>query len=373
MKIVDKKFKITVSVLVLLTLFVIVLVFLMFGGTRPLAVDKGTSYVSISIPVGAYSEKAVQAPCGFVTQDERMPFDDPTIFDNPKHYLARLIWFGKNGFLEYKLRNPLPPGSGITSARLFLEACSEAPHYDLKYETDLSLYINGIKICTCNIKGDFGGKKGTYPLPAWWPISNTQYGVPLSIEIRDHGTYIGKFYSAEWLMDKARAQGLKKVSNIGIRNLDLEQEAIVLRIGVDKDAKHMGGMNLFGEKSGNYPDTLTLGLEYKGEKILEPTISEIIAEPWRFANRRVILEVHPGGWSCPPGKSTPIPLGLSRSATMVYDSTGCLYGSGDILIGKILSPELHTANIPGKETIVMDGKIRLDNRGIPFISPSGRR
>ncbi len=138
---------------------------------------------------------------------------------------------------------------------------------------------------------------------------------------------------------------------------------------MDKDAQYRGGMNIFGEKFGNYPRTLTLSLGYDGEKIYQPTISEIIGNPKKYENQTVIIAVHPGGWVCPNKKSTQIPEGFSRSATMVYDDTGCLYGNGDVLVGKVLSPEVHTITTPGNESIVIEGVVKLDKNGVPFISP----
>jgi len=36
---------------------------------------------------------------------------------------------------------------------------------------------------------------------------------------------------------------------------------------------------------------------------------------------------------------------------MIYDDTGCLYGGGDILVGKVFSPEIYTITTPGNESI----------------------
>lgn len=59
----------------------------------------------------------------------------------------------------------------------------------------------------------------------------------------------------------------QKVSDVGMKELNLNQGFITIRIGVDKDAQH-GGMNIFGEKFGNHPRTLTLGLGIReGENI----------------------------------------------------------------------------------------------------------
>ena len=54
---------------------------------------------------------------------------------------------------------------------------------------------------------------------------------------------------------------------------------------------------------------------------------------------------------------------------MIYDDTGCLYGGGDILVGKVFSPETHTITTPGNKIIVIKGKVRLDKNKIPLISP----
>jgi len=329
-----------------------------------------TNLISVAIPIGAYFEKVIHPPCGFITHDEVLPFDDPKVFDNPKHYLAQLIWFGGEGFLEYKIKNPLPPETQIKTLTLFLEVCAEAQNYDLNRLTDLSIYINGEKIASYSIKGDFGGKRGKYAIPEWWPLNNTQYGRPITIEVRDDGVYIADNYD-EWISGNILRLTYQKVSDIDIKNLDLHQDSLTLRIAVDKNAEHRGGMNLFGEKFGNYAKTITLGLEYTGEKIYQPTISEIIDNPEKFEHKTVLLTVHPGGWGCPARKSTPIPAGFSRSATMIYDNTGCLYGSGNIITGEILSPEIHPINIPGNEMIVIEGKIKLDRNKTPFLLPVG--
>jgi predicted transcriptional regulator len=39
-------------------------------------------------------------------------------------------------------------------------------------------------------------------------------------------------------------------------------EPITVRIGVRRDARNVGGINLFGREFGNYPEDLGLRLEY---------------------------------------------------------------------------------------------------------------
>ena len=40
----------------------------------------------------------------------------------------------------------------------------------------------------------------------------------------------------------------------------------------------------------------------------------------------------------------------------------------NILIGKILSPKIHTINVPGNETIVVEGKVKVDKNGTPYLA-----
>ena len=329
-----------------------------------------TNFISIPISIGAYSNYSLDNqpyPYGVVDRNLK----EKLSLDNPIRYLAQLVWFEQSGYLEYEVKNPLPKNSEVKTLRLFFEACSEAPYYDLNHKTDISLYINGKKISIYDINSDFGGKRGKYT-PQWWPTDNSQYGKTIFVEVKQDGTYIGDSYNSDWAEKKKVEINFQKASDVGVEDLDLNQKFITLRIGVDKDARHRGGMNLFGERFGNYPKALALGLEYEGEKIYQPKIEEIIDNPKKYENKRVILAVHPGGWSCPHGKATRIPeaKGFSRSSTMVYDDTGCLYGSGDILLGKILVPEIHTLPTPGNETIVIEGKIKLDKNNVPFITRS---
>lgn len=363
----------TVPALIIATLLVGALAVFLPGCRGPTVgpgENKSLKQVAIPIPVGAYVRAKASSPCGFLTEEKLSPVDDAAVFDNPQHYLAQLIWFGGTGFLEYEIANPLPEDAQVKTLRLFFEACAEAPSHDPNQVTDLSIYINGKKIGTHTIKGDFGGKRGKYPLPSWWPINNTQYGQPIFVEVRGDGTYIADRYSEDWAETKKADLNFKKVSTVRVSDLELNQPSLVLRIGVDPEAAHRGGMNLFGEKFGNYPKTLTLGLEYAGEKIYQPRIAQVIDNPAAFADKTVLLTGHPGGWGCPSGKSTPLPEaeGFSRSSTTIYDDTGCLYHRGEVLVaGKVVS-ELHPLYLPGKETIVVLGKIRLDKHGVPYLS-----
>jgi predicted transcriptional regulator len=55
-----------------------------------------------------------------------------------------------------------------------------------------------------------------------------------------------------------------RVSSTTIGDLGLTDHAFIsVRIGVKADAEHVGGINLFGSRFGNYPQDLVLWLGYR--------------------------------------------------------------------------------------------------------------
>ena len=116
-------------------------------------------------------------------------------------------------------------------------------------------------------------------------------------------------------------------------------------------------------------ESLSVRLEYSGKPIYRVRVGDILDSPKDYAGKRVLLVVSPGGWGCPVKRSTPHPEDLSRSAMTVYDSTGCIYGSGMLIAGRVLSPDVHPIYMPGEEKIVIVGRVKVDRRGVPYIIP----
>ena len=97
------------------------------------------------------------------------------------------------------------------------------------------------------------------------------------------------------------------------------------------------------------------------------SIADILNNPSHFVDKTVELTVHPAGWSCPVNKTTELPEVLSRSAFMVYDSSGCIYGTWNITSGKIRT-DLHPIYEPGNETIKIRAIVRISPKGVPYLS-----
>jgi len=203
--------------------------------------------VELNMPVGAFADCQIVPTCGLVSESEIIGLiDDPASFYEPARVNAQLLWFYR-GYVEYRFPNRVPVGTHPESLRLSMEVCSEAPLYNLDWPSDITVWINGVEIGTWTSPSDFGGEPGRLT-PEWWTPRNTQYGLL-------------KFWHVSEL--ESAVDGMR-VSDVRIAALRLgDSPFIAVRIGVKPDAAHIGGINLFGSRFGNYPQDLILHIGYR--------------------------------------------------------------------------------------------------------------
>jgi predicted transcriptional regulator len=200
----------------------------------------------IAMPIGQYVAFEAERPCGLAAKDKPIgKNDDIRNFYAPDHVQAQLIWLEK-GYLEYHFPRDTPDDAIIQSLEFSAEMCSEAPGHNNKWPSDITVWINQVEIGTWTSPGDFGGKPGKLT-PKWWPATATQYGLLKKWKIDEKGTYIDN----------------EKISNITIHDIMLDNKPYIsVKIGVKKDAKNVGGLNLFGENFGNHKQDLILQINY---------------------------------------------------------------------------------------------------------------
>lgn len=200
-----------------------------------------------SMPVGGYSDCEVDPTCGLASATGLIGFlDDPSSFFEPDRLGAQLIWF-RSGWLEYRFPNRVPPQARITALQLSAEVCSEAPLHDPDWPSDISVWVNDVHLGAWTSPGDFGGERGRFT-PPWWEDKDSQFGVLKRWKVSEAGTTI---------------DGMS-LSPVTIADLRLRPgEPIRLRIGVERTAAHLGGINLFGRGFGNYPQDLVVTIDYE--------------------------------------------------------------------------------------------------------------
>jgi predicted transcriptional regulator len=202
--------------------------------------------VEVAMPIGGYTGFAVTPTCGLASENSLIGYlDDPLSFYEPERVQAGLIWF-RSGYLEYCFPNRLPASATLVSLQVSMEICSEAPLHDNNWPSDITLWVNGQELGTWTAPGDFGGQRGRLT-PSWWDSKDSQYGLLKRWSVTGEGTFIDG----------------RQLSALTIADLCIEpQQVIAVRLGVKPDALHVGGLNLFGRSFGNYPQDLTLRLEY---------------------------------------------------------------------------------------------------------------
>ena len=198
------------------------------------------------IKVGQFSRHQVWPTCGIATSESLIgEFDDIRYFNHPDRFTANILWFTK-GYVEYTIPNLIPSNQRITQLSISAELSSEAPGIDNNWTSDITFYINDTKIGMWTSPGDFGDVHGMFT-PQWWPQHWNQYGLLKLLVINDYGTYI---------------DGLK-ISDVSTLSLHLDYSSdIRLRLAVENDSEHVGGITLYGKSFGNYDQDIRVAINY---------------------------------------------------------------------------------------------------------------
>ena len=201
----------------------------------------------INMPVGHYSSCEIHPPCGIVSVNEYLSQEDsPHGFYAPNHTDAALLWFTW-GFLEYQFSNYYLLQDKVSRIEFSFEICSEAPGYNNNWPSDITFELNHRHIVTFLTKGDYGGRKGIYN-PSWWSESITQFGEYKKICVTHEGCF----------MDNDRISD-ETIESLGL----LDGYYFTFTLKVDPDSEHVGGMNLFGSRFGDYAQDIIMKVEYE--------------------------------------------------------------------------------------------------------------
>lgn len=205
-----------------------------------------TNIFNTEIKVGQFSSHDVCPTCGMATRQSVIgSLDDIRYFDHPDRFNADIMWFTK-GYVEYIIPNLIPHNHKITQIAISTEISSEAPGVDSNWPSDISFYLNDTLLGIWTSPGDYGDVRGMFT-PEWWPANWNQYGLLKLLVINRKGTFI---------------DGLK-ISDVTINTLDLDyKSSLHLKIAVEENAAHVGGITLFGKGFGNYDQDIKVAINY---------------------------------------------------------------------------------------------------------------
>ncbi len=208
--------------------------------------DAEANSYTIDIPIGNYFNYVVFPTCGLSnTKNLIGTVDDPRFFAHPNHVEAQILWFAK-GHIDYLIPNMLPSGQKIDQLTISFEISSEAPGSNSDWPSDISFFLNGVKLGMWTSPGDFGDVHGMFT-PSWWFPNWNQYGLLKMLVINPQGTFI---------------DGLK-ISDVTTTQLALDsQNDLRFRFQVQEPAKNVGGLTLFGKGFGNYNQDIRVRVNY---------------------------------------------------------------------------------------------------------------
>lgn len=201
---------------------------------------------STNLKLGHFTDFSVTPTCGLATiEDVVGKADDPKYFMDAKRVDASLLWFS-SGFVEYKIPNLLQENETPEMLEISFEIASEFPLSNNVWPSDISIYVNDVKVAVYTVPGNFSDIRGRYT-PEWWNDSFSQYGLLKHLRINELDTGIdGEAYS-----------------DVTIEDLKLrELPFIKLRFSVEDDAKHQGGLTLFGTGFGNHQQDILITTYY---------------------------------------------------------------------------------------------------------------
>lgn len=210
--------------------------------TKP---DIANSYEA-KIGVGHYSSYEIYPTCGIATKDKLIgEVDNPSYFADPERINSDILWFTR-GYVEYRIPNYLKPGQEFSEIQISMEISSEAPGNCSNWPSDINFSLNGLLLGSWTSPGDYADAKGILT-PSWWFPAWNQYGLLKLLSINNYGTFI---------------DGIQ-ISDVSLNDLKLNYKSdLIFKLSVPEDAKHVGGLTIFGKNFGNYNQGMNIRIIY---------------------------------------------------------------------------------------------------------------
>lgn len=201
---------------------------------------------STDLKLGHFTNFEVSPTCGIATIDNVIgKADDPKFFMDSERMNASLLWFSK-GYVEYTIPNFIKDTQNPKLLEISFELASEFPVSNNSWPSDITLYINNLKVAVLSIPGNFSDVRGIFT-PSWWRDEFSQYGLLKHVRINEIDTGV---------------EG-EKCSDITVDDLNLHSSPFIkIRFSIDDDAKNKGGLTLFGKGFGNHDQNILVNTYY---------------------------------------------------------------------------------------------------------------
>lgn len=222
---------------------------ILFVDDKKAELSSSLKTLQTELPIGSFNVFDVTPPCGIADAEGLLlgAESNPDIFYNYRRIKGEIIWFTQ-GFLEYHFSNNALKNKILNGLQISLELCSECANYNNSFKSDITFSLNDKEIGTYTSPGDFGGRMGKYT-PKNWPTGSTQYGMLVQIRIDEKGVWINQ-------------NNISTEETIDDFAFITKERCLKFKIEVKKNAKYLGGLNLFGSKFGDYPQGIRVVATY---------------------------------------------------------------------------------------------------------------
>ncbi|AFS40457.1 ArsR/SmtB family transcription factor [Leuconostoc gelidum] len=212
----------------------------------PIEIYSELEHYDVEIPIGQYTDFSVKPTCGLAGKNNYIgKVDEPPYFMDPGRIDAGMIWWNE-GFLEYQLPNYVEKNKKVEMIELSMELGSEFPFSNNVWLSDITFYVNNVKLGTWTSPGDFSDTRGIYT-PRWVPDNVNQYGILKNIRLTSEGCYLDG----------------KPLSNIKLSDIMNDEATVVFKVSIDEDSINNGGCTIFGKGFGNHDQGINMKLFYE--------------------------------------------------------------------------------------------------------------
>ena len=201
-----------------------------------------------NMPIGAYSKaENIAAPCGLASHVGPIgAYNQPICFFLPERLNAQVLWL-KSGSLHYVFSSVMDRNAEVESLAFSLEICTQG-EIDSTPKTEIHVRINGCDLGAVILNGNPDGKRGLLN-PEWWPDVITQHGELSTWKVTRQGSFLHSYYLSGVTLDDLRLQ---------------DSEFIDVEIYLPSNGRERySGLNLFGNRFGNYDQALQLAITYR--------------------------------------------------------------------------------------------------------------
>ncbi|WP_304472924.1 transcriptional regulator [uncultured Faecalibaculum sp.] len=212
--------------------------------------DSARSFMEVELPISAYDQCEITAPCGMAGEDRIFgSIDDPRYFTAANRYAVNLLWF-TSGWVRYPIPLLDVDLHRVEEIEISMELCSEHPGFNNHWKSDIAFELAGLPLGNWTCPGDFGDRKGRHT-PGWWTLG-TEYGLLKTLVVNREGTFLD-----------GTQIGAVTAEDVLNTLQDTAQDTLPFRILAPASAVHPGGLNLFGRHFGDYDQNIRVLFYYR--------------------------------------------------------------------------------------------------------------